>query len=64
MIGQRFEASRTFLIVLGIAVSAFGLLPGGNFFFINKPMPRWSGRLWFLAFGALLIYWGLTTGRR
>jgi hypothetical protein len=68
LIGQSFKTSG---VALGVAVIVFGLLPGANFFtelptlrgVVRKPLPRWPGRLWFAAAGALLIYWGLTHGR-
>jgi len=71
LIGQGFKASGILVVALGVAVTVFGLLPGVNFFtelptlrgIVRKPVPRWSGRLWFAAGGALLIYWGLTHGR-
>jgi hypothetical protein len=70
LIGQGFKTSGILLVALGVTVTVFGLLPGANFFtklptlrgVVRKPLPRWSGRLWFAA-GALLIYWGLTHGR-
>jgi hypothetical protein len=66
-----FVASGNLLVALGAAVVLFGLLPGVNFFtelltlrgVVRKPLPRWLGRLWFAAAGALLIYWSLTHGR-
>ena len=68
LIGQGFKTSRILLVAFGVAVIVFGLLPGVNFFtelptlrgIVRKPVPRWFGRLWFSAGGALLIYWGLT----
>jgi hypothetical protein len=71
LIGGGFKTSGVLLVVVGIAVAVFGLLPGTNFFIklptlrgiVKKPVPLWSGRLWFVAGGALLIYWGLTHGR-
>ena len=71
MIGQPFKVSGAIVIVLGAAVVFFGLLGGVKFFthypslhgIVKKPIPSWSGRIWFLAGGALLIYWGLTQGR-
>jgi len=71
IIGQGLKTSSVLLVVLGIAVIVFGLLPGVNFFtdfptlraIARKPLPTWFGRLWFVAAGALLIYWGLTHGR-
>ena len=68
MIGEGFKPSGTLLVVIGIAVIVFGLLPGGNFFtefptlrgIVRKPISKWSGRLWFVAGGALVIYWGVT----
>jgi len=70
LIGQGFKTSGILLVALGVAITVFGLLPGVNFFtelptlrgIVRKPVPRWSGRLWFAAAGALLIYWGLTHG--
>jgi hypothetical protein len=70
LIGQGFKTSGILLVAVGVAVILFGLLPGVNFFtelptlrgVVRKPLPRWSGRLWFAAAGALLIYWGLTHG--
>ncbi len=71
LVGQSFKAPRILVVVLGVAVIVFGLLPGANFStdlatlrgIIRKPVPRWAGRLWFAAAGALLIYLGLTQGR-
>jgi hypothetical protein len=70
-IGRRLKTSNTLLVVLGIAVIVFGLLPGVGFFtdfptfrgIVRKPIPAWFGRLWFAALGALLVYWGLTLER-
>lgn len=69
--GGGFKTSSALLIVLGVAVTVFGLLPGVDFFMefltlrgvVRKSVPTWFGRLWFVAAGALLIYWGLTHGR-
>jgi hypothetical protein len=72
--GQMFEGFKTsgiLLVAVGVAAIAFGLLPSVNFYtefptlrgIVRKPLPRWSGRLWFAAAGALLIHWGLTHGR-
>jgi len=69
--GGGFKTSGILLLGVGIAAIVLGLLPVGNFFtelptlrgIIRKPLPRWFGRLWFVGFGALLIYWGLTHGR-
>lgn len=71
-IGQRFKTSSVLLVVLGFAVTIFGLLPGTGFFTefptlrgtVRKPLPTWFGRSWFIAAGALLVYWGLTHGRQ
>jgi hypothetical protein len=71
MIGEGYKTSGVLLVVFGIAVTLFGLLPGVHFFtelpslraIVRKPLPTWFGRLWFVAGGALLIYWGLTHGR-
>jgi hypothetical protein len=70
IIGQGFKTSSVLLVLLGIAVTVFGLLPGVNFFIdpalraiVRKPLPTWFGRLWFVAAGTLLVYWGLTHGR-
>jgi hypothetical protein len=68
LIGHGFKTSGIVLVALGVAVTAFGLLPGAKFFthyptlhgIVKKPIPSWSGRLWFAAGGALLIYWGLS----
>jgi hypothetical protein len=68
LIGYGFKTSRIVLVALGVAVTVFGLLPGVKFFtdyptlhgIVKKPIPSWSGRLWFAAVGALLIYWGLS----
>jgi hypothetical protein len=68
LIGQGFKASGILSVALGLIVVVFGLLPGGKFFthhptlhgIVKKPIPTWSGRIWFAAGGALLIYWGLT----
>jgi hypothetical protein len=70
LIGQGFETSGILLVAFGVVVIVFGLLPGANFFteypglraVLRKPLPSWSGRLWFAAAGFLLIYWGLTHG--
>jgi hypothetical protein len=53
-------------VALGIAAAVFGLV-AGSFHIrlpglqgeVKKPLPSWFGRLWFLAFGALLIYFGI-----
>jgi hypothetical protein len=67
-----YKTSSVLLLVFGTAVIVFGLLvPDGNFFtesltrrgIVRKPMPTWFGRLWFVAAGALLVYWGLMHGR-
>jgi hypothetical protein len=71
LMGPGFKTSAALLIALGIAVTVFGLLPSVTFFtelltlrgIVKKPLPRWFGRLWFVALGALCIYWGLTHGR-
>jgi hypothetical protein len=71
LIGQGFKTSGILLVALGVTVTVFGFLPGMDFFtalptlrgVVRKPLPSWSGRLWFAAAGALLIYWGLTHGR-
>jgi hypothetical protein len=71
IIGQGFKTSSVLLVLLGAAVTVVGLLPGVNFFtelptlrgIVRKPLPTWFGRLWFVAAGALLVYWGLTHGR-
>lgn len=71
VIGRGFKTSSALLLVFGAAVIVFGLLPGVNFFtefptlrgIVRKPVPTWFGRLWFVAAGALLVYWGLTHGR-
>ncbi len=54
------------LVALGSAVAIFGLVAGsfhirlpGLQCEVKKPLPGWFGRLWFLAFGALLIYLGV-----
>ena len=68
LIGQGFKTSGTFLVALGVIVAVWGMLPGAKFFthyptlhgIVKKPVPSWSGRIWFAAGGALLIYWGLT----
>jgi hypothetical protein len=70
MIGDHYKATGPMVIALGVIVAVFGLLPGGKFFthyptlhgIVKKPVSDWSGRIWFLAGGALLIYWGLTHG--
>ena len=72
IIGQGLKTSSVLLVVFGIAVTVFGLLPGMHFYtelpsrrgIVRKPLPVWFGRTWFVAVGALLIYWGLTHGRR
>jgi len=72
MIGDRFGMSGPVAVILGIAAIIFGLLPGGKFFtefptlrgIVRKPISKWSGRLWFVAGGALLIYWGVTLWQR
>jgi hypothetical protein len=64
MIGEGFKPSGTLLVVLGIATIVFGLLPGVGFFteyptlrgIVRKPISKLSGRLWFVAGGALPIY--------
>ncbi len=71
VIGRGLRTSSVLLVVFGIAATVFGLLPGVNFFtelptrraIVRKPFPSWFGRLWFVAAGALLVYWGLTHGR-
>ena len=71
IIGEPYKTSSVVLVAFGIGVAIFGLLPGGNFFtrlptlrgIVRKPLPTWFGRLWFVAAGALLVYWGLTHGR-
>lgn len=42
----------------GIAASAFypGRLGRPS---RGKPLPKWFGRLWFLGFAAIAIYWGI-----
>jgi hypothetical protein len=70
-IGGGFKTSSALLVIIGVAVSVFGLLPGVNFFtefltlrgIVRKALPAWFGRLCFTAIGALLIYWGFTHGR-
>jgi hypothetical protein len=54
------------LVALGIAVAIFGLVAGsfhvrlpGLQREVKRPLPGWFGRLWFLVFGALLIYLGV-----
>jgi hypothetical protein len=72
MIGDRLQTSGPVLIILGIVVAIFGLLPGGRFFaelptlrgFVRKPLSPWSGRLWFIGGGAILIYLGVTQCHR
>jgi hypothetical protein len=71
LIGEGFKTPSVLLVVFGVAVTVFGLLPGVNFFIklptlraiIRRPLPTWFGRLWFVAAGALLVYWGPTHGR-
>jgi hypothetical protein len=71
LVGEGFKTPSVLLVVFGVAVIVFGLLPGVNFFIelpilraiIRKSLPNWFGRLWFVAAGALLVYWGLTHGR-
>ena len=71
IIGHGLKTSSVLLVVSGIAVIVFGLLPSVDFFtdlpslrgIIRKALPAWFGRTWFVAVGALLIYWGLTHGR-
>ncbi len=71
IIGHGFKATGVLLVALGLAVTVFGLLPSMDFYtelpsrrgIVRKPVSRWSGRLWFVAGGALLIYLGVTHWR-
>jgi hypothetical protein len=71
MIGHPYKATGPILVALGVIVAVFGLLPGGKFFthyptlhgIVKKPIPSWSGRVWVVAGGALVVYWGLTHWR-
>jgi len=54
------------LVALGIAVAIFGLVAGifyirlpGLQSEVKKPLPVGLGRVWFLAFRVLLIYFGI-----
>jgi hypothetical protein len=71
-IGQGFKPPGALLVLLGAITIIFGMLPGITFFIplpslrgeVRKPIPRWHGRLWFVAIGALLIYLGVTHWRK
>jgi hypothetical protein len=66
--GQPFKVPGAVHVALGIAVIVMGLWPGMDFYAglptqrpsVRKRVPRWFGRLWFVAGGAILIYWGVT----
>ena len=53
-------AAGTGSIVVGLRSKVFYALgPGQRPKPTTKAMPRWFGRLWFIAIGALMIYWSL-----
>jgi hypothetical protein len=72
ILGQGLKPPGVLLVLLGTTVTVAGLLPGVNFFtalptlrgIVRKTLPTWFGRLWFVAAGAIVVYWGLTHGRR
>lgn len=63
--GPMSTAERVFTIGIGVAGIIWCLIPGVTFYPGLKggpnrqPMPRWLGRVWFIALGLWFIYMGL-----
>lgn len=61
------SAERIITVGIGAAAIVWGLIPGVTFYpgslglksVAKKPVPKWFGRLWFIAFGLWFIYMGL-----
>lgn len=61
--------SKVVMITIGVVTIIWAYLPGGTFYpgsfgvgDRTKPIPRWSGRLWFTVFGVWFIYSGFGGG--
>ncbi len=58
---------RIISVILGVAVIIWAFVPSVTFYRgmmgssnKEKPLPKWSGPLWFLAIGLWIIYMGVS----